>query len=80
MYHPWVTVTLTYGLVFFLNNRVRSISLVLFEIGILNLVCGCIGMVDCHVLLTDPYDFDLVFRITMSTAYLLSYLRYKFGV
>ena len=27
---------------FFLNNRVWSISLVLFEIGILNLVCGCI--------------------------------------
>ena len=26
----------------FLNNRVRSISLILFEVGISNLVCGCV--------------------------------------
>ena len=26
----------------FYNNRVRSISLILFEVGISNLVCGCI--------------------------------------
>ena len=42
-YHFQITVTLTFisDLAFF-NNHVRSISLILFEIGIPNLVCGCI--------------------------------------
>ena len=40
MYHFWVTVTLTSDLV--LDNHVQSISLILFEVGISNLVCGCI--------------------------------------
>ena len=42
MYHNWVTVTLnlTYDLIF-KNNCVRSISLILFEVGISNLVCEC---------------------------------------
>ena len=40
MYHFRVTVTLTSDLVF--DNHVQSISLILFEEGISNLVCGCI--------------------------------------
>ena len=39
MYYFWVTLTLTSDLVF-LNNHVQSISLILFEVGISNLVCG----------------------------------------
>ena len=38
MYHFWVTVTLTSDLI--LDNHVHSLSLVLFEVGISNLVCG----------------------------------------
>ena len=40
MYHLWVTVTLTSDLVF--RMIVSNISLILFEVGIPNLVCGCI--------------------------------------
>ena len=40
MYHFWVTVTLTSDLV--LELILHSISLILFEEGISNLVCGCI--------------------------------------
>ena len=40
MYHFWVSVTLTSDLV--LEYHVHSISLLLFEVGISNLVCGFI--------------------------------------
>ena len=44
----------------FNNNCVRSISLLLFEIGIPNLVCECIsGMVECLVSFTGHCDLDL---------------------
>ena len=43
MYHFRVTVTLTLTSdLVFKNNLVHSISLILFEVGISNLVCGCI--------------------------------------
>ena len=69
-----VTVTLTSDLVF-LNNCVWSISLVLFEIGIQNLVCGCIlgwwsFMYYLIVTVTLNLTSDLVLKIIMSGAYL----------
>ena len=39
MYHFWVTVTLTSDLVF--RIFMSKASLILFEVGISNLVCGC---------------------------------------
>ena len=35
-----------------------------------------LGMEECRVPFTGHYDLDLVFRITMSGAYLLYYCRY----
>ena len=60
--------------------RVRSISPIFFEIGIPNLVCGYIlgwGSVAYHfrVTVTLTLTSDLVFRIIVSGAYLLYYLR-----
>ena len=50
----------------FKNYYVRSISLILFEIGISNLVCGCIlgrWSVEYHLWVTVTLTSDLVFRI-----------------
>ena len=60
--------------------RVRSISPIFFEVGIPNLVCGCIlgwRSVAYHfrVTVTLTLTSDLVFRIIVSGAYLLYYLR-----
>ena len=60
--------------------RVRSISPILFEVGIPNLVCGYIlgrqGVVyHFPVTVTLTLTSDLVFRIILSGAYLLYYLR-----
>ena len=60
--------------------RVRSISPIFFEVGIRNLVCGCIlgwGSVAYHfrVTVTLTLTSDLLFRIIVSVAYLLYYLR-----
>ena len=60
--------------------RVRSISPIFFEVGISNLVCGCIlgwRSVAYHfrVTVTLTLTSDLVFRIIVSGAYLLYYLR-----
>ena len=60
--------------------RVRSISPIFFEVGISNLVCICIlgwQSVAYHfgVTLTLNLTSDLVFRIIVSGAYLLYYLR-----
>ena len=60
--------------------RVRSISPIFFEVGIPNLVCGYIlgwGSVAYHfrVTMTLTLTSDLVFRIIVSKAYLLYYLR-----
>ena len=58
--------------------RVRCISPIFFEVGIPNLVCGCIlGLrsVAYHFLVTVTLTSDLVFRINVSGAYLLYYLR-----
>ena len=60
--------------------RVRSISPIFFEVGIPNLVCECIlgwRSVAYHfrVTVTLTLTSDLVFRIIMSGAYLLYYLR-----
>ena len=58
--------------------RVRSISPIFFEVGIPNLVCGYIlgwGSVLYHFRVTVTLTSDLVFRIILSGAYLLYYLR-----
>ena len=60
--------------------RVRSISPIFFEVGIPNLVNGYIlgrGSVAYHfrVTVTLTLTSDLVFRIIVSGAYLLYYLR-----
>ena len=71
------TVTLTSDLVFE-NYCVRSTTLIFFELGIPYLVCGCIleqRSVMYHVRVTVTLTSDLVFRIIMSKAYLLYYLR-----
>ena len=62
--------------------RVRSISPIFFEEGIPNLVCGCIlgwrsVAYQFRVTVTLTLTSDLVFRIIVSGAYLLYYLRYK---
>ena len=59
---------------------VRSISPIFFEVGIPNLVCGCIlrwRSVAYHFQVTVALTLtsDLVFRIIVSGAYLLYYLR-----
>ena len=65
----------------FKNNRVRSISLILFEVGISNLVCGCIlgwWSVAYHNWITVTLNLtsDLVSRNCIeSGAYLLYSLR-----
>ena len=83
-----VTLTLTSDLVFIVITmsvrlsrfRVRCISPIFFEIGIPNLMCGCIlgwRSVAYHFLVTVTLTLtsDLVFRIIVSGAYLLYYLR-----
>ena len=58
--------------------RVRSISPIFFEVGIPNLVCGYIlewRSVAYHFRVTVTLTSDLVFRIIVSGAYLLYYLR-----
>ena len=58
--------------------RVRSISPIFFEVGIPNLVCGYIlgwQSVTYHFRVTVTLTSDLVFRIIVSEAYLLYYLR-----
>ena len=62
----------------FNNNCVRSISLLLFEIGIPNLVCECIlGWLSVlyHFQVTVTLTSDLVLMIIVSGAYLFYYLR-----
>ena len=62
----------------FKNYCVRSISLIFFEVGIPNLVCGRIRgwrSVTYHFQVTVTLTSDLVFRIIMSGAYLLHILR-----
>ena len=80
-----VTVTLTSGLVFIVITMsvrpsvplcIRCISLIFFEVGIPNLMCGCIlgwGSVAYNFRVT--VTSDLVFGIIVSGAYLLYYLR-----
>ena len=60
--------------------RVRCISPIFFEIGIPNLVCGCIlgwhsVTYHCQVTVTLTLTSYLVFRLIVSGAYLLYYLR-----
>ena len=62
----------------FNDNCVRSISLLLFEIGIPNLVCECIlGWLSVlyHLQVTVTLTSDLVLIIIVSGAYLFYYLR-----
>ena len=85
-YHFQVTVTLTLtsDLVFIVIKcpsvplRVRCISPIFFEVGIPNLMCGCIlgwRSVAYHFWVTVTLTSDLIFRIIVSGAYLLYYLR-----
>ena len=58
--------------------RVHSISPIFFEVGIPNLVCGYIlgwWSAAYHFRVTVTLTSDLVFRIIVSGAYLLYYLR-----
>ena len=60
--------------------RVRSISPIFFEVEIPNLVCGYIlgwQRVAYHFRVTLTLTSDLVFRIIVSGAYLLYYLRWE---
>ena len=84
-----VTLTLTSDLVFIVITmsvrpsaplRVRCISPIFFEVGIPNLICGCIlGWQSVayyfRVTVTLTLTSDLVVRIIVSGAYLLYYLR-----
>ena len=87
-YHFQVTVTLTLtsDLVFIVITMsirpsrfpVRCISPIFFEVGIPNLMCGCIlgwRSVAYHFWVTVTLTSDLAFRIIVSRAYLLYYLR-----
>ena len=61
----------------FKNFCFQSISLILFEVGIPNLVCGAIlgwQSVVFHFRITVTLTSDIVFRIMVSGAYLLYYL------
>ena len=87
MYHFRVAVTLTSDLVYIVITlsvrlsvplRVRCISPTFFEVGIPNLMCGCIlgwRSVAYHFQVTVTLTSDLVFRIIVSGAYFLYYLR-----
>ena len=71
-YHFWVTVTLTSDLVLIIV--VGGAHLILFEIGIPNLVCECIlgwWSVLYHFWVTVTLTSDLVFRKIIPGAYLL---------
>ena len=57
---------------------VRCISPIFFEVGIPNFVCGCIigwRSAEYHFRVSETYTSGLVFRIIVSGAYLLYYLR-----
>ena len=57
---------------------VRCISPILYEVGIQNLVCGCIfgwQSVTYYFWVTVTLTSGLIFRIFVSGAYLLYYLR-----
>ena len=93
-YHFRVTVTLSSDLVFIViilsvrpsvPLRVRYISPIFFEVGIPNLVCGCIlgwWSVAYHFWVTVTLTSDLVFGIIVSGAYLILFEVgiFKFGV
>ena len=70
----------------FYNNRVRSISLILFEVGISNLVCGCIlgwrsVAYQNWVTVTLNLTSDLVSRNCIeSRTYLLYSVRWEFQI
>ena len=83
-YHFRVNVTLTSNLLFNYTVRpsvplcVRCISPIVFEVGITNLLYGYIlewRSVANHFWVTVTLTSDLVFRIIVSGAYLLYYLR-----
>ena len=77
VYHFWVTLTLTSDLVFrvIVSNHIIS-SHILFELGIPNLVCGCIvGWQSVMYQVLGHCDLDLFSRIIVSGVYLLYYLR-----
>ena len=64
----------------FKNYYVWSISLIFFEVGIPNLMCGCLlgwRSVTYHFRVTVTLNLtsDLVFRIIVFGAYFLYYLR-----
>ena len=58
--------------------RVQDISPILLEVGIQKLVCGCI-LVECRISILDhlylTLTSDLIYRIIVSGAYHLHYLR-----
>ena len=72
-YHCWVTVTLISGLIFRITMFGAFFS-ILFELGIPNLVCGCI-LRSWQSVWYQFCDLDLIYRIILSGAYLIYYLR-----
>ena len=79
MYHLRVTVTLKLKFPF-LNSYIWSIFLLLFEVGIPNLVCECI--LQCRIVplewqsvIYQFCDLDLISTIIVSGAYLIYNLR-----
>ena len=73
-YHFWVTLTLISDLV--LEYHVLSISPISFELGIPNLVCGCIlEWQSVMFQFLGHCDLDLASRIIVTGAYLVYYLR-----
>ena len=76
----WVTVILTSDLVF-KNYCVRSISLIFFQVGILNSVCICIlgcRSVAYHFRVTVTLTSDLVLRNDCGRS--LSFILFKIGI
>ena len=64
----------------FKNYYVRSISLILYEIGIPNLMWMHLGMMECHVPFMGHYDVDLWPRFENNCVLSISPILFKVGI
>ena len=79
----FTVITLSVRLSFRPSRFMSSVYPIFFEVGIPNLMCGCIlgWRSVAHLFqVTLTLTSDLVFRIIVSRAYLLYYLRYEFQI